>query len=188
MSRIPIIRNLPPPLASARLPISETTKQELPQNLQNQLNELEKWAQANENDAKNDAIKFWMLKIPALVLSASAGITAYFKWDLVPVILSAIASLCVLIDGLNPNGLLRSAHHGAFLDIRSLQHRMLAQWQAGVDDASMLAQWQVGVVNAKNEWERNQLAAKIINKAQMKIAKIDGFIRKAETSIRDRPG
>jgi hypothetical protein len=175
MSRIPIIRNLPPPLASARLPISETTKQELPQNLQNQLNELEKWAQANENDAKNDAIKFWMLKIPALVLSASAGITAYFKWDLVPVILSAIASLCVLIDGLNPNGLLRSAHHGAFLDIRSLQHRMLAQWQ-------------VGVVNAKNEWERNQLAAKIINKAQMKIAKIDGFIRKAETSIRDRPG
>src|SRR4051794_16687384 len=101
--------------------LEEVVLEMMPVTLRHQITELENWAEDNRREARHDAIKFWVLKIPAIVMSASAGIFTYFKWEAVAVISSAIVSICILIDGLSPRGLLRNAHHKAFLDLRKLQ-------------------------------------------------------------------
>jgi len=139
----------------------------MPIALQEQLMDLETWAQANRRDAKWDTVKFWALKIPAIVVSAGSGVFAYFKVDSVAVIGGAVASLCVLIDALNPGGALRNAHLRAFNELRILQGRMKAEWQVGF---------------LLNE-NRNTLAAKIIEGATKEKERINDAITNAETSL-----
>jgi len=99
----------------------------MPIALQQQLTALETWALANRHDSKWDAVKFWSLKIPAIVVSAGSGVSAYFKLDSLAVVAGAVASLCVLIDALNPGGALRNAHLRAFNELRILQERMKSE-------------------------------------------------------------
>jgi hypothetical protein len=139
----------------------------MPTALREQLMDLETWAQANRRDAKWDTVKFWGLKIPAIVVSAGSGVSAYFKVDSVAVIGGAVASLCVLIDALNPGGALRNAHLRAFNDLRILQNRMKSEWQVGF---------------LLNE-EPKPLAAKIIDGAKKDKARINDDITLAETAL-----
>ena len=139
----------------------------MPLALQEQLMDLETWAQANRRDAKRDTFKFWSLKIPAIVVSAGSGVFAYFKVDSVAVIGGAVASLCVLIDALNPGGALRNAHLRAFNDLRILQCRMKSQWQVGF----LLHE------------DRDTLAAKIIEGTTKEKERINDAITNAETSL-----
>jgi hypothetical protein len=111
-----------------------------------------------------------VLKIPAVIISASAGIFAYFKWETGAVIASAIASICVLIDGLNPGGALRNSHYKAFLDLRKLQQEMQAQWR-------------VEAWKAIDEDALNELAAKIIKNAQKEIKRIATYLREIESAL-----
>src|SRR5882757_6331441 len=99
----------------------------MPSPLQEQLTNLETWAQSNRRDSKLDAIKFWSLKIPAIVVAAGSGVSAYYELKGLAVIAGAVASLCVLIDALNPGGALRNAHLRAFNELRILQERMKSE-------------------------------------------------------------
>ena len=139
----------------------------MPLALQEQLMDLETWAQANRRDAKRDTFKFWSLKIPAIVVSAGSGVFAYFKVDSVAVIGGAVASLCVLIDALNPGGALRNAHLRAFNDLRILQTRMKSQWQVGF---------------LRHE-DPDTLGAEIIEGAAKEKERINDAITNAETSL-----
>src|SRR5689334_5204897 len=85
--------------------------------LRNTTDTLEKWAQENKKDADKDLITFWALKIPAILSSASAGVWAHFGLTGVSVVAGAIASLCVIADGLLPRGMLRNTHLRAYHDI-----------------------------------------------------------------------
>lgn len=143
---------------------------EMPKILRDQLRELETWAQENRSDARKDAIRFWVLKIPAVIISASAGIFAYFKWEAGAVIASAIASICVLIDGLSPGGALRNSHYKAFLDLRKLQQ-------------SIQARWRVESWKATGEDAEKELAAKIIKNAQKEIERVATYLRDAESAL-----
>jgi hypothetical protein len=138
----------------------------MPPALREQLMDLETWAQGNRRDAKWDAVKFWALKIPAIVVSAGSGVFAYFK-PAVAVVGGALASLCVLIDALNPGGALRNAHLQAFNELRILQERMKSQWQVGF---------------LRHE-DRELLAAKIIEGASKEKERINAAITIAETSL-----
>jgi hypothetical protein len=139
----------------------------MPTALREQLMDLETWAQGNRRDARWDTLKFWGLKIPAIVVSAGSGVSAYFKVDSVAVIGGAVASLCVLIDALNPGGALRNAHLRAFNDLRILQNRMKSEWQVGF---------------LHNE-DPKSLAAKIIEGATKEKERINDAITNAETSL-----
>ncbi len=139
----------------------------MPVDLQEQLRGLETWAQANRRDSKWDAIKFWSLKIPAIVVAAGSGVSAYYELKGLAVIAGAVASLCVLIDALNPGGALRNAHLRAFNELRILQERMKSQWQVGFlrhEDADLLA-------------------AEIIEGATKEKDRINDAITIAETSL-----
>jgi hypothetical protein len=90
------------------------------QDWNNQISELERWAGENNRDACNDRLAFWALKIPAIIASASAGVWAQFHLTTISVLAGAIASVCVIIDGIHPRGMLRNTHLRAFHDIRIL--------------------------------------------------------------------
>lgn len=142
----------------------------MPKELVSEIEEFEKWARANERDAKRDAILFWILKIPAILCSASAGIFAYFDLKLLPIIAGAIASLCVLIDGLNPRGKLRNVHLKAHHDLRNLQHTISTEWK------------KVSVGKSTEE-ECAKRAVEILEEAQKKSKRIAAYIKNAETAL-----
>jgi hypothetical protein len=138
----------------------------LPVNLRHHLLELEQWAQENRRDAFWDTLAFWSLKIPAILAAASAGVWAHFELTAVSVIAGAVASACVIIDGIHPRGMLRNLHLRAYHDLRALV-------------AGMMAQWRSRNRRAKEE----NVAANIISGAEEERKRIAAYIREAETAL-----
>jgi hypothetical protein len=135
--------------------------------LQEQFTGLEAWAKANRRNSRWDAFRFWALKIPAIVVSAGSGVSAYFGLKGWAVIAGAVASLCVLIDALNPGGSLRNAHLRAFNELRILQEGMKSEWQVGL----------------LRDEKKGLLAARIIEGAAKEKKRINDAITFAETSL-----
>jgi len=142
----------------------------LPEALQLQIKDIEKWAAENRSNATRDALRFWALKLPAIAVSASSGIFAYFKMDGVAVVAGFVASLCVLLDGLYPGGALRNVHHRAFNDLRKLQNTIISDWQVG---------------HLRDE-DHKRLAANIIESAKKEKGRIDNYVTEAEASLGER--
>jgi len=130
-----------------------------------QLTELEQWAKANRKDARNDALAFWALKAPAIIASASAGIWAHFNLTTISVIAGAVASVCVIVDGIHPRGMLRNTHLRAFHDLRILTSRMTAQLRS-------------------SEGRTDRTVKRIIREAEPERERIAAYIRDAETALK----
>src|SRR5205085_11471414 len=79
----------------------DLTEVDFPNDLRDQLLELEEWAIANKKDASRDTLAFWSLKLPAILVAASAGVWAHFELTTVGVVAGAVASLCVIVDGIH---------------------------------------------------------------------------------------
>lgn len=150
------------PFPATRSASAET----MPLELRQQLNELEQWAIANHRDARMDAITFWSLKVPAILASASAGVLARFDLTTASLVVGATASVCVVIDGVHPRGMLRNIHLRAFHDVRILTSRMVSQWRS----RSVAA-------------DDDNIARRIVRDAETERERIAGYIRDAETSL-----
>lgn len=140
----------------------------MPHQLREEFKRIEVWAQANNADARRDALRFWSLKIPAILVSATTGVFAFYGLKNFVVLAGAVSSFCVLMDGLKPSGNLRNVHLRAVNDLRILQHNMLAQWDQGVLR---------GGVNP------NLLAAEAIAMSAKEKQRINNYITQAETSL-----
>lgn len=108
----------------------------LPPPLQSVLHELKDWALGNKRDASRAVIAFWAFKTPAILVSASAGVWAHFGLTSVSVIAGAIASICVIIDGIHPRGMLRNTYLRAYHDLSILSSKMLYQWRTRTESSS----------------------------------------------------
>jgi hypothetical protein len=131
------------------------------------LKELEAWAKGNKKDATRDAVAFWSLKVPAILAAASAGIWAHWEWTAASVIAGAIASLCVIIDGIHPRGMLRNTHLRAYHDLRMLTSRMMTLWRSRSPDTNP-----------------GNVARKIIREAEQERHRIAVYLRDAETALK----
>jgi hypothetical protein len=138
----------------------------VPHDLASYMRELELWAGANWRETRKDTISFWTLKIPAIIASASAGLFAYYHVEAAPIISSAIATLCITIDGVHPRGNLRNIHLRAYHDIRILLSAISSAWRTR--DLNM------------NE---GRAAAEIIKVFEPQRINIAEYIRNAETSL-----
>ncbi len=138
----------------------------VPPELQQQLRELEQWASGNKKDARRDSLLFWMFKVPAILGSALAGVWAQFGLTTVSVLFGAVASICVIIDGIHPRGMLRNTHLRAFHDLRILQNRMKAEWRSRSPRSN-----------------DDTVARQIIHDAEKDWQKIAAAIRDAETAL-----
>ena len=148
-------------------PPSPSTGVSLPQDFRDYINELEEWALLNRRDALRDTISFWILKIPAILSSASAGVWAHFDFTTVTVISGAIASLCVIVDGIHPRGMLRNVHLRAYHDIKNLIARVINQYRSDT-------------TRAKPE----TITRRIIKDAEEERERIANYVRDAETALR----
>jgi hypothetical protein len=139
----------------------------MPAELSSFISELEDWARLNQSDARHDTIRFWVLKVPAILSSASAGILAINHLETAAAILAAIATTCILIDGVNPGGQLRNAHVRAVHDLRTLQHQLVNDWR-------------VGSLRGNNT---NSLAAELLLKGEKVREEVASALRSAETTF-----
>lgn len=155
---------LPRPSA---VPPSTNLIDAMPAELQSHFEELEQWAIANRNDARHDTFAFWALKAPAILTAASAGVWALFALETVSVISGAIASVCVIIDGVLPRGMLRNIHLRAFHDIRILSSRMMSEWRSRRPNAN-----------------DDETARSIIRRGEKERQRIATYIRDAETALK----
>ena len=142
------------------------TDDTMPSELREQLDELEQWAIRNYNDGRKDTIAFWSLKVPAIIAAASAGVFAHFNCTSVSLVVGAIASCCVIIDGLHPRGMLRNIHLRAYHDIRILTRKMMIQWRARGAEANA-----------------NKIASRILRASEAPYERIAGYVRDAETAL-----
>lgn len=140
---------------------------DLPLVLTENLKQLEMWASLNHQDARRDAMKFWALKAPAILISACPGLFAYWKINGLSVICGVIASACIAIDGLLRAGLLRNVHIRAFHEIRALQNDLRMQWQIGILQRE----------------DQDKLLARILKDTSDERRRIEGYIKAAETSL-----
>jgi hypothetical protein len=160
-----------PPGPAASPPPIESFVEAVREIWDHHLAELEQWAQGNLRDARHDAVAFWALKVPAILASASAGIWAHFNLPTVSVIAGAIASVCVIVDGIHPRGMLRNTHLRAVHDLRILTSRMTSQFRSSVGPTSSLG-------------HLDNTVRKIIRESEPERERIAAYIRDAETSLK----
>lgn len=146
---------------------STTNKDILPIELKNYLTELQNWGSDNKKDSTIDTISFWSLKIPAILSSSLAGLCAHFKWSSFGVILGAVASICVIIDGIHPRGMLRNIHLKAYHDISILTRDIYNKWRT-----------------RSSKMSDENTYTKLIKEAQSEEKRISKYLSEAETSLK----
>ena len=102
-----------------------------------------------------------------MLIAVSSSLFAYLDIALLPILGGAIASICVLIDGLKHPGMLYNVHLRAFHDLRNLQRYIKAQWKIGI----------------RRKVDRDELVADIITYAEEERKKIGEYLREAETTF-----
>jgi len=142
----------------------------MPEILRRQVTEIEVWATANNRDATRESLRFWALKIPAIVGAGTAGLTGFLGWEIACLVIGGLASACVLVDSLNPAAKLRNAHLAAVHDLRQLQQDMTETWNVNA--------WRL-----TTREERLELASTIISDAQPELDRIGTALELAETRL-----
>lgn len=156
----------------ARKSDDEIIREGMPVEFRQELDLIEEWGESNDKEARQDKLAFWGLKLPAIIVSASGATLAHFKLDDYAMIAGTVATLCVLIDGLRPRGLLYSAHLRTSQDIFKLHADMISDWRRGM----------------LKGLEPKALAAQIMADSVAERTRISNFISKIETaSIQERP-
>lgn len=95
--------------------------------IEEQIEDLERWALANLRRDRNDKIRFWVLRGLAFAGATSAAIAGGFGVGKLAIVLGAIAALAVAIDSAWP-GSVRSPNRRAASDLRELQNTLKLRW------------------------------------------------------------
>lgn len=93
-----------------------------------QINDLERWVQANLKRTRNEKIRFWVLRGLAIAGALLAALMAKQDSPLVTILASVLAALCVAIDAAWPSDSFRNVHQRAICDLRELQNTLKLRW------------------------------------------------------------
>jgi hypothetical protein len=93
-----------------------------------QIADLEHWAEANLNRDRKDKLRFWVLRGLAFLSAAGAATTAGLQQSKAAVVFGALAALCVAIDSAWPSDSFRNVHRRAVYDLRELQNTLKLRW------------------------------------------------------------
>jgi hypothetical protein len=152
---------------------SPDSRGDAPREFLEEMYDIKRWAMANEKSAKWDLANFWLLKIPAILVSASAATLAHYRLDAAATFAAGMASACVLIDGLRPRGLLHAAHSKTSATIYNLHARMASEYRQG----------------RLNGEAPKPLAARILKESARERAQINEYIIQIESSsLKDHSG
>jgi len=147
---------------------------EMPVEMLQYIQQLEIWALANKRDAKQDTIKFWSFKAPAIVAASVSGILGSFHNlnPIVPILIGVIGSACVAFDGIVHPGKMRGFHNRALHDLRTLENSIEIEWN----------------ISKLRHTNSDELAAKILETAEVKRLEIAAYLKYGESSSEETPG
>jgi len=95
-----------------------------------QIADLEHWAEANLNRDRKDKLRFWVLRGLALGGASAAALTAGMghPQPRLTVTFGLVAAFCVAIDSAWPSDSFRNVHRRAVYDLRELQNTLKLRW------------------------------------------------------------
>jgi hypothetical protein len=93
-----------------------------------QISDLERWAEANLARDRKDKIRYWVLRGLAFSSASGAALTAGFQRPHATILFGVLAALCVAIDAAWPSNSFRNVHRRAVYDLRELQNTLKLRW------------------------------------------------------------
>jgi hypothetical protein len=93
-----------------------------------QISDLERWAEANLARDHKDKIRYWVLRGLAFSGASAAALSAGFAHPQPTIVFAVLAALCVAIDSAWPSNSFRNAHRRAVYDLRELQNTLKLRW------------------------------------------------------------
>jgi len=96
--------------------------------LDEQIADLERWAEANLNRDRKDKLRFWILRGLAFVSAATAALCAGLTQSKATIGFAVAAAICVAIDSAWPSDSFRNVHRRAVYDLRELQNTLKLRW------------------------------------------------------------
>ena len=104
--------------------LASTASSRADEALINQIETLVDWGKQNRREARNDKIKYWCFKLPALVCATGSSVLEWHNFHGMVVILSAVAALCIAIDSALPRSHLHNVRKRAEHDLLRLANEM----------------------------------------------------------------
>lgn len=93
-----------------------------------QINDLERWVQANLKRTRHEKIRFWVLRGLAISGALLAALMASQDSPRITILASVLGALCVAIDAAWPSDSFRNVHQRAVCDLRELQNTLKLRW------------------------------------------------------------
>ena len=93
-----------------------------------QISDLERWAEANLSRDRKDKIRFWVLRGLTFMGASAAALTAGLAHLRGTIGCAVLAALCVAIDAAWPSDAFRNVHRRAVYDLRELQNTLKLRW------------------------------------------------------------
>ena len=93
-----------------------------------QIADLEHWAEANLSRDRKDKLRFWVLRGMAFVSASAAALIAGLAQHKLPTAFGVLAALCIAIDSAWPTDSTRNVHRRAVYDLRELQNTLKLRW------------------------------------------------------------
>jgi hypothetical protein len=93
-----------------------------------QIADLEHWAEANLNRDRKDKLRFWILRGLGFACASATALTAGFGHPRATIAFGVLAALCVAIDSAWPSDSFRNVHRRAVYDLRELQNTLKLRW------------------------------------------------------------
>jgi len=98
------------------------------QALGDQIDDLERWAEANARHDRRESIRFWALRGTAFLGAAAAAATAGYKIGWPAAVLAALSALAVAVDAAWAARTGRNPFRRALFEIRELENTVRLRW------------------------------------------------------------
>jgi hypothetical protein len=93
-----------------------------------QIEELERWASANLRRDRAEKARFWTLRGVAFLGAAGAALAVGFSQLHAAVAASTLSALAIAVDSAWPGGAFKNPHQRAVHDLRELQNTIKLRW------------------------------------------------------------
>jgi hypothetical protein len=132
---------------------------------------LEEWALANKKDYERDLVRYWSLKLPAIVCAATISGLEGFGFHAAVSVLGIVSAICVAVDAALPRGLLYNVHRRAFNELRNV-------------NANIRNQWNIAEVKTEGDPSARRAAViAILDYSQRERERINKYLTDAEASL-----
>jgi hypothetical protein len=93
-----------------------------------QIADLERWAEANLGRDRKDKLRFWLLRGLAFIGASATVATAGLGLTKATVPFGVLAAVCIAIDSAWASDSFRNVHRRAVYDLRELQNTLKLRW------------------------------------------------------------